>query len=159
MSTTGVEAKRWAEKVLEEHQELRILLSATDDFLEEPRPSVGKTGSHRWSAHLSQLLLDLHDKLFRHFRHEEGSGMFDQLRRQNPRAAGRIDKILKDHPKILAELRELMSSSLAYSQGVSPPDPRLRRRLKDLLEQLAQHEEQETDLIQRLTLNDIGVAD
>lgn len=148
-----------AKRVLEEHMELRELLRELQEFLESPRPELGVKGAHTWAAELSKKLTHLHDKLFRHFRTEEESGVFEDIKEQHPWAESKVEEMVAQHPLILEELRLLVHSTLNYSQGREPRDPRLRKRLETLMRLLSHHEEQETDLIQCLRTEDFGEVD
>ena len=145
-----------ARKVLNEHAQLRALLKEIGGYLDKPRPEVGEPGSHRWAAAMSQMLTKLHHKLYLHFRTEERSGIFDEIRSQHPWAEGKVDEMKAQHPAILKELLDLIQAFLAYSQGEEPNDPRLRKRLEKALLLLTHHEESETDLIQCLHGLDLG---
>lgn len=149
----------WREQVLDEHRELRATIVFLREFLQEPRPDIGRSGSHSWAAELAKQLASLHDELFRHFRHEEEGGMVEEISLEHPRASARIETIVDQHPAMLRELRHLTNMALTYSEGRSPSDPALRQRVKALLDGLDKHEREETDLIQRLALRDSGVGD
>lgn len=157
--TADVMAESWLQKVIDEHRELNGLVAELQAFLEAPRPEIREAGYHTWAVSLSDRLMKLHDKLFRHFRHEEEGGMKEELLVKHPRAERRIEKVMGEHPEMLETLRQLMSDALAYSEGRQIAEPRLRRRLSALLEALASHEREETDLIQRLEYRDLGAAD
>lgn len=147
------------DKVLEEHRELRAMIAGLREFLDRPRPEAGAEGSHTWSAALSRRLIDLHDKLFRHFRYEEEGGVVEELTTAHPGSADRIRAILGEHPEMLRQARRITDDVLRYSEGRKPEDARLRRRINRLLDQLESHEKDETALIQRLEYRDFGVGD
>ena len=148
-----------ADQVLAEHRELRALLTHLEGFTEQPRPEIGNDGFHRWAANLSKGLVELHDKLFRHFRFETASGVFDELVKLHPRGAKPLQELQLQHPRLLKEVRELVHSSLRYSQGDEPANPRLRKRLKEILTLLSNHEDCESELLTRLLGRDIGAVD
>ena len=85
--------------------------------------------------------------------------MMPDLATRYPRAVTKIESLLGQHAIMLKEIREVMTSTLRYSEGRVPQDQRLRRRLKKLLDFLAKHEEDEMDLIQNLNYQDIGSVD
>ena len=159
MAQTKQERAAWVKHMLEEHAELRETLAATRTFLENPRPDPGETGFHRWATAMSKQLVELYDGLFRHFREEESCGVFEDLARRYPRAAARVEQYQKEHEGLLADLRELMTEVMEYSAGHAPDDPRLRRKLDDVLNRVEDHERGETDLMQRMLYNDIGEGD
>jgi hypothetical protein len=148
-----------AARVLEEHKELRTKVGELRHFLESPRPECGEKGSHTWAACLSRKLVGLHDQLFRHFRFEDEGGLVEEISFSHPRAALAIEELCGDHAHMLRRLRGLMGEALDYSEGRRPADPSLRLHVSDLLDHLAEHEREETDLIERLEFEDIGAAD
>ena len=156
---THTRSGREAKRVLREHLELRELLKELQGILQMERPELGMKGAHTWAAELSKRLTQLHHKLFLHFRNEERSGIFEDIKEQHPWAIDKVDEMIAQHPVILEELRQLVHSTLTYSQGDVPRDPRLRKRLEQLIRLLSHHEEQETDLIQCLRLEDLGEVD
>ena len=147
------------ETVLEQHRHLRSVVADLEEFLFAPRPEAREKGSHTWAVELSQHLLFLHDELFRHFRFEEETGVREEVLVYHPEAAGKLNEILSEHPDILGQLRQIVSDVLSYSEGVSPQDVRIRRRIKDLLDKLRHHEEEENHLFQRIEYRDIAAAD
>lgn len=147
------------EQVLAEHEELRTWLVQLRDFLNESRPAIRTPGYHTWAADLSRKLADLHDKVFRHFRTEEREGLLTELAIRFPNQSRKIDRLQNEHAEILSGIRELMSSTLSYSEGSEPDDPRLRRRLGDVLDQLANHERAETELMTQVEYLDLGTGD
>jgi hypothetical protein len=48
---------------------------------------------------------------------------------------------------------------MVYSEGNQPANPQLRRWVSSVLDQLSQHEEEETDLFQQLQYQELGVGD
>ena len=149
----------WMEAVLEEHRQLRLMIAELRKFLRQPRPMVGEQGAHTWASELAKWLVKLHDGLFRHFRYEEQSGMAEDITLRHPRTSNEVDRLMGEHPQILAEIRQLMAEALDYSEGTAPEDPALRARLETVLDQLAEHECAETKLIQLSELLEVGVGD
>lgn len=152
----GLSARSTLKEALEEHQELRASVADLEDFLEKPRPRIGQKGYHSWASNLSTRLVGLHDMLFRHFRSEEEGGLMEELSAMHPRAAAKIESLEGEHGQILEGIRDVMSACLRYSEGKEPADPRLRMRVKKVLEQTAEHERVETELIQELLYSDLG---
>ena len=147
------------ERILEEHRQLRQMVSELRDFLDQPRPAVGQPGAHSWAAELSQWLVKLHDGLFRHFRYEEQSGMVEDITMLHPRRTAEIEGLITEHREMLSEIKQLMTEALDYSEGQLLDDPSLRTRLIALLDQFAEHERTETDLVQRAALQEVGTGD
>ena len=147
------------EQVLDEHDEIRGLISDLRGFLQQDRPEIGVEGCHRWATKLSGSLVKLHDHLFRHFRHESSVGLFDRLEEEHPGASRQISALRCDHDEILSGVRNLMTDTLRYSEGAEVDDPRLRVRLTTLLDRLGEHEQTETELVQRLEYLDLGTGD
>jgi hemerythrin-like domain-containing protein len=152
-------AHEWIERVLEEHRQLNEMVADLRSFLEAPRPQIGQTGAHTWSSDLTQRLVRLHDALFRHFREEEDGGMMEDLTERHPRATGPVESLLEEHTQILEALRRCTAGAMEYSEGREPADAALRRRLVRVLDCLHQHEMAETDLIQRMEYEMLGLGD
>ena len=151
--------KAWADDMMEEHRQLRSTLAAAREFLVRPRPEPGEEGFHRWATAMSQHLVELYDRMFRHFRDEEDSGMLDDLAHRFPRSATRVRRLQGEHAVLLGELRLLINDVMEYSAGIPPSDPRLRQKLEGVLDSIDAHEHAETELMQRMFYNDVGVGD
>ncbi|MHC4816219.1 MAG: hemerythrin domain-containing protein [Planctomycetota bacterium] len=150
---------KWIQTVLEEHRQLNAMVADLRSFLEAPRPEVGQKGAHVWSTELTQRLVRLHDSLYRHFREEEEGGMMEELTAAHPRATGSVEALMSEHSKILGELRRCTAGAMQYSEGTEPTDAALRSRLGQILDCLHHHEMAETDLIQRLEYEELGLGD
>jgi hypothetical protein len=145
--------------VLEQHIELREMIRDLHAFLREPRPNVGSAGSLTWASTLAEKLTKFHAKLCGHFRLEERSGILEQLQRAFPRTAHQVEALRKDHDRILADLRAILGATLTYGEGKHPDNPQLRRWAASILDQLSEHEREETELFQRVHTEDIGAGD
>lgn len=156
---TETEIQSRVETVLEQHRHLRAVVKDLEGFLDTPRPDTGVKGSHSWAVALSQRLLSLHDELFRHFRFEEDTDTMEEILEIHPEAARKLEDVLEEHPAMLRHLRRLVADVLTYSEGVSPKDPQIRRRIADLLEVFRRHEEEENHLFQRIEYRDMAAAD
>lgn len=150
--------KHWVETVLAQHRHLQSEVADLEEFLQQPRPAAGGKGSHSWAVDLSRRLLALHEELYQHFRYEEDAEGKQSLLEKHPEAATKLEEILDEHPRMLSDLRHLVSDVLAYSEGADPEDPQLRRRIGDLLERFHRHERQENQLFQRVEYRDVGAA-
>lgn len=147
------------EKIVVEHKELRTMTAALRTFLEAPRPEIGAPGAHTWANDLAEQLLRLHDKMFRHFRHEESSGLLEEIVKEKPQTAAAVEVLRRDHDRMLSDLRALLGTAMVYSEAKSPEDPRLRRWTQSILSHLEQHEHDETELMQKAFCLDIGHGD
>ncbi|MFQ5876676.1 MAG: hemerythrin domain-containing protein [Acidobacteriota bacterium] len=159
MVETKIGADTRFDDVLEQHRELRSLIKEMKRFLDRPRPEIGQRGSHTWASTLAGDLLHLHDSVFRHFREEERSGFLEEIETRHPPAIRAIKMLRNEHDRILAELRELLGAAMIYSEGKSPESPRLRRWTLSILDRIAQHEYEETELFQELQYLNLGVGD
>jgi hypothetical protein len=146
-------------RVEEEHRELRALVGKISSHLEEDRGEPRDQDAQGWSATLAEMLVQLHHKLFLHFRGEEGSGALDELVERFPRAHRAIEVLRSDHDRILEDLRAVLSSAVLYAGGRPPEVGQLRHWTQTVLDELSRHEHEETDLIQRLHTQDLGVGD
>lgn len=148
------------EQILEEHQEIHRMTDELREYLDRPRPDVtDEAEAHLWAEGLSRRLVELHDKLSHHFREEETSGLFKELRRTFPRAASQTREIEGQHRTLMRELRAILPEALRFAEAREGAGPGLRRRTVGLLDQLNEHEAAENELIHRLHLEDIGLGD
>ncbi len=84
--------------------ELGESMLALDAALSLP-VGLGVTWRRRVRAALTELAHDLRD----HVELTEGDGgLYDDLRRNSPRLANRVDELLADHAVVLAELERLL---------------------------------------------------
>ena len=144
------------ENIVVEHQELRKMTAALRAFIEAPRPEIGTPGSHTWATDLAEQLVRLHDKVFRHFRHEESSGILEEIVKEKPQASAKVEVLCRDHDRVLSDLRALLGAAMVYSEAKTPDDPRLRRWTLSILSHLEQHEQEETELMQGAFCLDLG---
>ena len=156
---TDTDSMDRVEGVLEQHRRLRSEVKELESFLATPRPVAGEKGSHVWAVTLSLRLLTLHDGLFKHFRFEEATETMEDLFEHHPEASTKLEEVYREHPTMLRELRHIVSDVLSYSEGISPEDPQLRRRIARLLEMFHLHEQEENHLFQRMEYRDVGAAD
>ncbi len=156
---TATQTRTAYEKILAEHEELRRILDGLLEFLHLPRPDLGAEEAHPWAESLARRLLDLHDKLYPHFREEEEGGMMQELKRRFPWACTAVERLQGEHKTLLGDLRQLLSASTRYAEGESPRDPRLRQRVQRLIAQLHDHEQAETRLLLQLQGDDLGAGD
>ncbi len=128
-------------------------------FLDAPRPNIGERGSHGWAAGMAVKLIQLHDRLFRHFRDEETSETLRDLSMKRPHVHRAFELLRLDHDRILAELRSILGAAMIYSEGKPPENPQLRRWTLSMLDSLSRHEHAETELFQRVLYIDTGAVD
>lgn len=151
--------RRSFEKVVEEHRELRDMIEGFRGFLDEGQPDVGDRQLQGWAASLAQRLETLHDKLFFHFQEEQQVGVLDELARQFPRAISAIERLEDEHGQILGEVRATVTACNTLAEGKPASGPDLKDRAIAILDQLDHHESVETDLMERLHCQDLGVGD
>jgi signal transduction histidine kinase len=142
--------------IISEHRELRNMIAALRTFLEAARPEIGAPGAHTWATDFAERLVKLHDKIFRHFRHEESCGVLEEIERANPAAAAALESLRRDHDRMLADLRALLGAAMVYGEAKPLEDVRLRRWALSILSHLEEHEHEETDLIQETFCRDLG---
>lgn len=150
---------QWMQKILEEHRQLEASIDQMRLFLEQPRPDVGDAAARDWSARLSKDLVELHHLLVRHFRYEEDGGMMTDVARRHPRADRWVDDLVEEHRELLHDIRSITEAVMFYEEGRQPENPQIRRRLSELFDRLHQHDQMETELIQRLEYEELGSGD
>jgi hypothetical protein len=143
--------------MLGEHHQLRDMVKALGEFLEDPCPEPDDEECGCWVGTLSEQLVKLHVKLCKHFREEEDAHLLDQLAEKFPRASNRLQKLRGEHQQILRDLRAIVAATMSYAEG--DPSPQLSQWTKDVIAQLRRHEESETALMQKLYNEEIGTGD
>jgi hypothetical protein len=151
--------KRSYESIVDEHRELERQSAELSAFLQQARPEPGSDEAHDWAEELGRRLVALHDKLSTHFRAEETAGLFQDLAATFPQSTGKVKELEAQHRAVLRELRSVLPEALRFAGARPDAGPGLRRRTQALLDLLAEHEAAETELIQRLYLEDLGPAD
>jgi hypothetical protein len=145
--------------ILEQHRTMRAAVKELRDFLRSPRPAVKAATSHPWARAMAGKVMRLHDLVFRHFRVEEQAGFVEDLSTKHPQSIRSYRALWRDHDRILADLRAILGAAMVYSEGKLPDNPQLRRWTLSVLDHLAQHEYQETELLQSVVYRDTGAAD
>jgi hypothetical protein len=113
------------------------------------RQLIGSLGASDELEHFGQQLVRLEQVLESHFKLEESPEGFEQiLGSRGYEASNRMDRLVKQHPTILAALRELEDQV----QDVLGRTGRLIRMIK-------QHESAETELLTDVLYHDIGGGD
>lgn len=144
MNTNNVGAK-----ILSEHQHLRALLKALEQHLQQPGES------DVWLTGLRDMLAGLVDVCSEHFKLEEEAELHVQLREQSPRLASRLEKLLAEHARILAELQKLVAD-LATPSAAPGQTERLKQQVSSALEEVRQHERAENEVMMDAYWDDLG---
>ena len=147
------------EQVLQDHRELREIVIKLREFCGRPRPEVDAREAPAWASELAQRLVKFHDRVYRHFDEEEGSGFLDSISQTFPHASRSVDALKEQHQSLLADLRSLINAAIVYAENRTPDGPRLRQRTHRLLDEFEQHEHAETELAQKLITEDLGCGD
>jgi iron-sulfur cluster repair protein YtfE (RIC family) len=137
-------------RVLEDHRRLRQALSEIESTLAAP-PAPATL------ATLTALLAALRARLRSHFKAEEQGGLFRRIQEAAPEQSAACARLLGQHAAILTRLDRLQAEATAYLPGQSALDG-LRAAVRELLNDLARHEERENELLLR-TLEGTPAAD
>ncbi len=147
------------EDLLKQQRAVEGVIEDLRTFLDQPRPRAGARGSHGWATKMAGKLMNLHDRLVRHFRAEEISDTLRELSIKRPHVLRAFESLRHDHDRILADFRSILGAVMIYSEGKNPENPHLRRWTISALERLAQHEHDETELFQRVLYQETGSGD
>jgi hemerythrin len=124
---------RLRDELREEHQRLH-------DFLARLRLTPDREA-------LAALLSELPHRLAEHFRHEEQpGGFYDALGVCIPEARGHVGQLVDDHFRLVAITRNLAEEALSPSVATAA----LQQQARRVAEYLADHEQRENQLVQRL---------
>jgi len=136
-------------KILETHRELMQLLDRIDRALSDRASSA---------EDVVAMLGQLGDRLIKHFELEEEGGYFAEALTGAPRLIARANDLLRQHPKMSAEARELVE----LSDRVSDPEQwwaTTRDRFQAFRAALLEHEQREDGLVQEAYQRDLGAQD
>lgn len=148
--------QKTAPKISRERHELRATIEEIRGYLQRPRPEPGSDKALTWASSLSGLLVQLHDQTSRMFRDEERMGLHPRLIEQYPHAAHEISALRTEHDRILCDFRMILGAAMIYTEGKQPENPQLRRWTESTIDRLFEHDHEETDLVARLALQDLG---
>ena len=142
-------AEHLGAKILSEHKDLRGVLQALEQHLEQP------ADSDRWLEHLREALSGLVDLCSDHFAVEEETGLHVELREQSPRLAFRLEKLVSEHDGILDTLRKLVTDLPAKAVGPNEANP-CKDRVQRALETVRSHERAESEIMMDAYWDDLG---
>ena len=143
------------QELLKDHSTLRGEIGDLRQFLERPRPEPGDEAYSTWLPSFAEKITRLYTGALQHFHREEQSGVLADIRDQHPRAIAAMETLRRDHDRILADLRSILSAVMVYGKGEMPARP-LRRWALSILDQFAEHEREEMDLFQELHYQELG---
>jgi hypothetical protein len=136
--------------VLEEHRELQRAVMALDAAVRSPEGFADRRGV------VAARLVDLRQRLARHFAAEEKGGLFEQIQRAAPETAEACGRLRRQHVTILAGLDrardELPLASAATTQLES-----WEASVRAVLAEVGTHEERE-DVLLLAALEGAGAA-
>jgi hypothetical protein len=132
-----------------EHRRLRDLLAEVEAAFDRNSPRAG-CGPDVVAARLDSL----RGPLGAHFDEEERSGLFEQIEERAPEQAPLCARLRGEHSGLLLRLDALRRASPEGRRG-----PGWGRDVRSFLDDLAGHEEKETDLLTRTLDGSIGAGD
>lgn len=136
-------------RVLQEYSALEyILLGDLCDLLEEPSD---KTNS-KWLIAILDALLET---LPREFDLEEQDGYLAEVRDEHPNWSDKVERLRCEHENLFSKLQTLRDK-LVRQASVARMAREVRRELREWIDRLINHEQQETDLMQDAVNLEIG---
>lgn len=142
-----------------QHRRLRESVAELRSFLAKACPTRDARNAAAWKRGLAERLTAFSAEVRRHFRTEERSGMLEQMGACTPSSTRAIARLLAEHERILADLREAKAANAAEAKGKAARRADPRRLALAALERLEQHDHAENELIQSLVCDDIGAGD
>lgn len=124
-----------AGKVLAEHQALHTLLGEIERASADTRAAADE---------VKPRLDTLRDQLAAHFEGEESGGLFEQIMEEAPEQAHECRKLCDQHSKLLERIDELRGAEAEVRV-----EPAWGQAVRALLEELAEHEATENELLSR----------
>jgi hemerythrin-like domain-containing protein len=132
-----------------EHRRLRQLLGQVEDAFARTSPRAG-SGPDVVAARLDSL----RGPLRAHFEEEERAGLFEGIEERAPEQAPLCTRLRAEHARLLGRLDALRQAS-----PLGRREPAWSRDVQTLLDDLARHEETETDLLTRTLDGSTGAGD
>jgi hemerythrin-like domain-containing protein len=137
------------ELLLEEHKQLRALLSELSEMLTRRSATIKEA-----TGRLQQLDEQIHV----HFQAEEASDCFPELVSNSPRVSERVTNLLAEHGELRAEAHALAEGA-AQCKGSAEDWDRLAKAFEQFAAKLLLHERTENELVQEVFTDDIGSKD
>ena len=110
----------------------------------------------------AELLSDLRDELETYFALEEFYGYFDRSAETNPSVSKKACDLRSEHEKLYLQFNDLVETSEQIVYHECSPDvtvKQLAAQLDKFCVALADHEQNEMELMMRMVNEDIGVGD
>ncbi len=148
-----------ADQAQAEHLRIRALIAAIRSSLAAAPTMADARQAKRWLGGLEPAIAGLRDAVATHFQAEECSGLFEQFERQYPRASDRLEGFRREHGSIVAELDALLSGVVRCAAQGGSDATEIVAQARHALDELARHEQQETEILQRLSTEDIGTCE
>ncbi|GIV57719.1 MAG: hypothetical protein KatS3mg042_0632 [Rhodothermaceae bacterium] len=104
-------------------------------------------------------LRDLQNLLYKQFDREEEGGFFHDVLRMAPQHAARVENLLEEHHKLIADLEHILRMLKGVHVPASPRLARIRDRFTDLVAHFERHEAEENRLLQDVYMQDYGSGD
>ena len=147
--TPGPVLPRVVHNVVAEHRTLRGLLAEVQQAFARPLPHAA-SGPDVVAARLDTL----RGPLRAHFEEEERARLFEEIEERSPDQAPACARLHAEHGGLIRRLDALRAASPEARRG-----PTWAREVQVLLDDLAGHEERETDLLARTLDGSSGAVD
>ena len=147
--------KNIAEQLQQEHHMIGAAAKELKDLVE--RPVSPHEEQSNWLNSVRDSLLSLSSHLKTHFAFEEFGGFMEEVVGTSPNASPQVERLKQDHQTILVESERLCRA--ARRRSSSSEISQLRKQILHLLELLNRHEHTETELVQRVLMDDLGKRD
>lgn len=143
---------RTATVVTEALRQAHTALLADMQKLEEKAVRLASTQS---VAELRDRLRATRTHIAAHFRFEEQNGYLDTVRKREPRFDRAIQQLVEEHRQLTQSLDGLIGEA---GTATTVDDP-LRKKIREWIDHVRQHEIRENDLVQDAFIQDISAED
>ena len=147
--------KNIAEQLQQEHQMIGAAAKELQDLVRRPLSPHEERSD--WLNSVRDSLFSLGSHLKTHFAFEEFGGFMEEVVGASPNASPQVERLKQDHQTILAESERLCR--MARGGSPSSETSQVRKKILHLLELLNRHEHAETELVQRVLMDDLGTTD
>lgn len=140
----------YLDRVRRHRAELRDSVAAVDDALASP---IARGGA--WRERVRAALAELSHDFEEHVRLTEGAGgLYDGVRRGDPRLAGQVTRLLREHTRFREDIAAYLT--VLEHAGTMADLPVFREEVTTLVGQLVRHRQKGADLVYEAYNVDLG---
>ncbi|MFQ5652619.1 MAG: hemerythrin domain-containing protein [bacterium] len=144
------------DRVTRIEQEHRSLRKDMDDLERFARDETRTEDFSDWRLQLVWQLRDFENRLLKHFDLEEEGGFMQDVITVSPHSRRKVEMLKAEHEQIAVRLEGLIAQLKRMQEKEGEKLQRLRLELKEIMEMIREHENEEHHLIQGAYYREYG---